>query len=365
MTMQTHIPSPLQRTAATTKTDYWNDSCARDELVYAIERGAVGATSNPTIVLDVIKKEMPAWRARIREIVAGNPTWSEVEVTWQLVEEIAVAGARVLLPVFEREHGRKGRLSIQTNPALYRNAAGIVEQAVHFDSLAPNMQVKIPATAAGLAAVEEATRRGININATVCFTVPQAIAVAEAVEHGLKRRAGEGRSTESIFPVCTIMMGRLDDWLQAVMARDGIVANPGHLHWAGIACMKKAYAIFQQRGYRTRLLGAAYRHHMHWSELIGGDVILTIPCGWQKLFNASDVEVKERFQNPVAPEILDELHRKFPEFRRAYDVDGMDAAEFDGYGATVRTLRAFIASYHDLVAVIRDCMLPDPDTKNS
>jgi len=363
MSIDTQVASPLQLTAATTKTDYWNDSCAQDELAYAIERGAVGATSNPTIVLSVLKKEMATWKVRIREIVADNPTWSEVEVTWRVIEELAVAGARMLQRVFEREHGRKGRLSIQTNPALYRNAAAIVEQAVHFHSLAPNVQVKIPATAAGIAAVEEATYRGININATVTFTVPQAVAVADAVERGLKRRVGEGRSADDILPVCTIKMGRLDDSPQAVAARDGIVTNPGYLHWAGIACIKKAYPIFQQRGYRTRLLGAAYRHHMHWSELIGGDVILTIPCEWQKLFNASDVEVKERFNNPVAPAIVDELYRKFPDFRRAYDVDGMPVEEFDRYGATVRTLRTFISSYHDLMAVIRDSMLPNPDLR--
>ncbi len=61
----------------------------------------------------------------------------------------------------------------------------MVEQAVKINSLAPNMQVKIPASAAGVEAMEEATYRGISINATVSFTVAQAVAVAEAVERGL------------------------------------------------------------------------------------------------------------------------------------------------------------------------------------
>ena len=360
---ETRHECPLHQTAATTATDYWNDSCSVEELTYAIERGAVGATSNPTIVLSVLKKEMPLWRGRIRQIVAENPTWSEVEVTWQLIEELAVKGAELLRPVFERERGRKGRLSLQTNPALYRNAEAIVAQAMHFHSLAPNMQIKIPATRAGMTAVEEATARGVNINATVSFTVPQALAVAEAVERGLNRRAAEGLSVADMAPVCTMMIGRLDDWLQIVALRDGIITNPGSLHWAGIACLKKAYGLFKARGYRARLLAAAFRHHLHWSELIGGDVILTIPYDWQKLFNASDVEVKERFHEPVAEGIVDELYRKFPDFRRAFDADGMTLAEFDGYGATVRTLRAFIGSYHDLIAVIRDLMLPNPDLK--
>lgn len=365
MITQSRLECPLSQMVATTATDYWNDSCSVEELTYALERGAVGATSNPPIVLSVLKKEMPLWRERIRQIIAEHETWSEVEVTWQVIEELAVKGAELLRPVFERERGRKGRLSIQTNPALYRDADAIVAQAIHFESLAPNMQVKIPVTRAGIRAIEEATYRGVNINGTVSFTVPQALAVAEAVERGLNRRTAENLSVADMTPVCTMMIGRLDDWLQAVAQRDRIITNPGYLYWAGIACLKKAYGLFKERHYRARLLVAAYRHHLHWSELIGGDIIHTIPCNWQKLFNGSDIEVKERFHQPVADEIVDELYAKFPDFRRALDVDGMSVAEFDGYGATVRTLRSFISAYHDLIAVIRDCMLPNPDVHSS
>lgn len=355
--------TPLYLTSAKTKTDYWNDSCSVEELTYAIENGAVGATTNPWIVLNVLKQEMPLWRDRIRAIISENPTWSEVEVTWELFEEIGVKGAELLQPVFERSQHRKGRLSIQTNPQLYRNAEAIVAQAVHFAGLAPNMQVKIPVTAAGIQAIEEATYKGININATVSFTVPQCLAVAGAVERGLTRRERAGLDISEMSPVCTMMIGRLDDWLQVVAQRDGILATPGTINWAGIACFKKCYGIFIERGYRARLLAAAYRHYLHWSELIGGDVILTIPYEWQKLFNASDIEVKERIDNPVPEEILDELHRKFADFRRAYDENGLRIEEFDGFGATVRTLRSFIGSLHDLMSVVRDFMLPDPDAK--
>jgi transaldolase len=223
--------------------------------------------------------------------------------------------------------------------------------------------VKLPVTKAGVAAVKEATYRNVNINATVSFTVPQAVAVAEAVERGLNRRATEGKSIADMTPVCTIMIGRLDDWMQVVAKRDNIIVDPGVLHWSGIAAIKKAYEIYQTRGYRTRLLAAAYRHHMHWSELIGGDLSMTIPYEWQVLFNGSDVEVKERMQNPVPKEASDILYEKFADFRRAYEPDGMTIEEFDTYGATVRTLRAFISSYHDFVALIRDFMLPNPDVK--
>jgi transaldolase len=354
------VTSPLQRTVSTTPTDVWNDSCSLEELAYAIENGAVGATSNPTIVGEVLAKEMDAWRARILEIAAQNPTWTEDEITWRLIEEMAVGAARLLLPVFEREQGRKGRLSIQTSPKLYRSTERLVEQALGFAALAPNMQVKIPATRAGVAAIEEVTARGVSINATVSFTVPQALAVAAAVERGLDRRAAAGEDVAALTPVCTLMVGRLDDWLDASAAQAGVLLTPGYVNWAGIACVKRAYAIYRDRGYRTRLLAAAYRSHRHWSELVGGDIILTIPGKWQRLINASDVEVRPRFDDPVPAEAIEELERLVPDFGRAYEPDGLTVDEFDSFGATVRTLRQFSASYDELVATIRDVVLPSP-----
>jgi transaldolase len=157
------------------------------------------------------------------------------------------------------------------------------------------------------------------------------------------------------------MVGRLDDWIQVLAKRDDVLFDPGYVHWAGIACMKRAYEIFRQRGYRSRLLVAAYRHRLHWTEFIGGDVILTMPHAWQRLFNESDIPVVERMDEPVDDAIVNDLLGQFPDFRRAYEPEGMTADEFDAYGATVRTLRGFAASYQDLVATMRDYMLPDPD----
>ena len=101
---QTQKP-PLQIMAETTDTDYWNDSCSIQELSYAIPNGAVGATTNPNIVFNVLKKEMHLWTDRIKEIIAENPEWDEDQVSWQLIEEMAIKGAELLKPVFDREKG--------------------------------------------------------------------------------------------------------------------------------------------------------------------------------------------------------------------------------------------------------------------
>jgi transaldolase len=355
--------SPLGRTVATTATDIWNDSCAVDELEYAISYGAVGATANPTIVTDVWKGDPAYWRDRVRVLANERPNATEIDLAWAIVEEMSLRAAPLLLPAFEASGGRQGRLSMQTDPTFFRAYDRMLAQGVGFVGLAPNIIVKFPATTVGVRVMEEATYRGVNVNATVSFSVAQAVAAAEAVERGLRRREAEGLPIHDMGPVITLMMGRLEDWLRVQTERDGIVADPTVLPWSGVAVFKRAYAEFRARGLRARLLGAAIRHHLHWSELIGGDVVITMPAVWQRRFNASSIEVRPRMDEPVAPAIVDELRTRFPDFVRAFEPDGLSPEEFDTFGPTARTLRAFTGSYHELLHQVGDALVPNPDVR--
>ena len=357
----TMTESPLLRMAQTTPTCLWNDSADPSELAQAISWGAVGATCNPVIALSALKADPTTWAERIREYAAAHPTATEMEIGWAMVKRLSVEAAALLEPTFERYNGVNGRLSIQTDPIYYRDAATLIEQATEFSALAPNMIVKIPVTSAGIEAFEEVTYRGVSINATVSFTVAQAVAVAEAVESGLRRREAEGLDVSTMGPVCTIMVGRTDDWVKVSAEKEQISVDPGIMEWAGVAVFKKAYGIYQERGYRTRLLSAAFRNHMHWSEFIGGDVVISPPFGWQKRLNISGIEPTHRLDEPVRPRIVEDLYDSFAEFRKAYDEDGLTPAEFTAYGATTRTLRQFLGANNELEAFVRDVTLPNPD----
>ncbi|MDR3590194.1 MAG: transaldolase family protein [Negativicutes bacterium] len=349
--------SPLHEMASTTSTDFWNDSCSIPELTYALEYGAVGATTNPVIVKEVLKKEMSSYQDRIIQLIRERPTATEDDIAWAMNEEMAIAGAKILEPIYHASKGQKGRISIQTNTKYYRDSELLLQQALRFNKLAPNIQIKMPVTAAGIKAFEEATYQGVSINATVSFTVPQALAVAEAVERGLKRRAAEGLDSSMMHPVCTIMVGRLDDWMKALVDRDNIIIDPVCLEWAGVAVMKNAYRIYQERGYRTQLLAAAYRNHHHWSEFIGADMSLTITNQWIKRFNASDITVEKRIDKPVDPKIIEQLSTHIPDFNKAYKPDGMTAEQFETFGATSRTLLQFLGGYDELITIIRGVMI--------
>jgi len=341
------------------ETALWNDSADPDELSRSIGFGAVGATCNPVIAYTAISGQLDVWAPRIAQIAAENPTWGESQIGWSAVEALSVEAAKLLEPAFEASGGRNGRLSVQTDPRLHRDADALVEQAVRFSQLADNIIVKIPATSVGIRAIEEATYRGVSINVTVSFTVPQAVQAAEAIERGLNRRAAQGLPEREFGSVVTIMGGRLDDWLKQVAAKQRRLIEPGYLDWAGVAAIKRAYAIFQERGYRSRVLSAAFRNGLQWSELVGGDLVVSPPFEWQLRINENNLPVARRIDVPVDERIIAELST-IADFRRAYEPDGMTVEEFDDFGATRATLRQFLDADARLDALVRDILIPAP-----
>ncbi len=339
-------------------TQFWVDSCGKADLEYGIGIGAVGATTNPVIVSQVLQKELPEWEGTIRELYAQAPA-TEDDVAWKLIEKMGLRGCEHLRPIYEQSGGKCGKISMQTNIKYYRDWEKMADQAAYFSSLAPNIQVKMPISAAGLRAFEEATYRGVSINATVSFSVAQAVALAEAVERGLKRREAKGLDTARITPVCTIMLGRIDDWLKKAVAEDRLAVPPEALEWSGVAVFKRAYQIYKERGYRTRLLTAAYRNLYHWYELIGGDISMTMTAKYLRTFDGCDREIRSTMEDPVPQCWMDEL-MKLKEFHRAYDEDGMTPEEFEHYGAFITCLEGFFKGYETLLQLIRPYQFGKP-----
>lgn len=332
-------------------TDFWNDSCSISELEYAIEYGAVGATTNPVIVKNVVEAEFDKYQPIIQQLIIDNPTKTEDEIAWMLIEQTAVDGAKLLEEIYHESKGQKGRISIQTNTKYYRSAEEMTKQATYFGTLAPNIQVKMPVTSEGIKAFEEVTYNGVSINATVSFSVAQAVAVAEAVERGIKRRIAEGKDVKEMHPVCTIMVGRVGDWLSEAAKIEGVELDPRDEVYAGVAVMKNAYRIFNERNYTTTLLVAAYRDDIQWTEFIGGNLELTIPHKWIKKFNEGEYVVESKIDD-FDTDIIERLY-KVDEFKKMYEADGMTEEEFVNLGATQNTLKQFFAGYDELVQIIR------------
>ncbi len=337
--------------------DWWNDSGVPAELSEAVALGAVGGTSNPVIVSQAVKAQPALCHPIIDRLLAEHPADTEDDIAWKLIHTLAVDAASRLLPVFHATRGVKGWLSAQVNPKYYPHRDLMVAQAAQLAALAPNIAIKAPATAVGLDAIEEMTARGIRVNATVSFTVPQALAVSAALERGLARARAAGRDADAIRPYITLMIGRVDDHLKRVAEAEKIPVTPGVLDWAGIAVFKHAHRLFQAGGRVGTLLAAAYRHEGHWSQITGREVLQTVPYMWWTKFNVSATAPALTLDQPVDPAILAELRAKFPDFIRAHDENGMPPSAFLGYGATQHTLKQFLGGYDDLIASVRARML--------
>lgn len=319
-----------------TKTQWWHDSADPVELATGLERGAVGVTTNPFLSNAAISKNRVPWGKEIDAVLARN---LQPEAKAEALMRIAVTkAAERLLPEYERSGKKMGYVCAQVNPARASERAQMLEMARRFAKWAPNIAVKLPCTLAGLDVQEDCIAEGITITSTVSFTVPQVIAIAERHRCGIERARRNGIEPGKCFAV--IMIGRLDDYLREIAGDNRPPIEDSDIRQAGLAATKRAYKIYQERGYQAVLLIAALRGSYHLTELAGADLCMSIAPGPQKWFVEQDHPREVRIQNEVPADVVERLC-SMPEFVKAYEPDGMQPKEFVGYGVTQRTLSQF------------------------
>ena len=319
-----------------TRTQWWHDSAEAAELDLGLERGAIGVTTNPFLANLALAKDRPLWTSDIDRVIALNlPPESKAEALMQVA---VTKTAAKLMPEFRASDGRSGFVCAQVNPVRAGDRDCMAAMTRRFHQWAPNIAVKLPATSAGLDVLEDAIADGITCTATVSFTVPQVLAIAERHRAGIARARAKGVEPGMCFAV--IMIGRLDDFLREVAHDTQAEVSEDDIRQAGLAVTKRAYRIYQERGYEAVLLVAALRGAYHLAELAGADLLMSIAPAWQETFVTEDLPREERIDRPVAPEAIERLCR-MPEFVRSYEPDGMSPSEFMAFGATQRTLGQF------------------------
>jgi transaldolase len=194
----------------------WLDNLSRDLLdsgafAKLIEDYAItGATSNPTIFAKAITGS-DRYDDQLRSAVASG-----VVAPQQLFFELALDDVRraadLLRPAYEESDGRDGLVSFECTPDLADDTEGTVRQALElWDRLArPNAMIKVPATDAGIPAIEELTARGVNVNVTLLFAISRYEQVIDAYVAGLERRAAAGAPVDRITSVASFFVSRVD-----------------------------------------------------------------------------------------------------------------------------------------------------------
>lgn len=326
----------LQWVIGNTKTSWWHDSAQSAELDRGLERGCVGVTTNPFLSNVAIAKDRALYAAEIGAVLAQKlPAEAKAEALMRIV--VTQAAAK-LMPEFEASGGERGFVCAQVNPLRAGDRDTMLTLARRFHQWSPNIAVKLPGTYAGLDVLEECIAEGITCTATVSFTVPQVVWIAERHRRGIERAKHKNITPGKCFSV--IMIGRLDDYLREVALDTKAHVTEADIQQSGLAVTKRAYSLYQERGYQAVLLVAALRGSYHLTEIAGADLIMSIAPSFQDVFVNKDFQREERIAAPVHADVLDRL-RTMPEFVRAYEPDGMAPEEFVTYGATQRTLSQF------------------------
>ena len=319
-----------------TKTCWWHDSAEAAELQRGLERGCVGVTTNPFLSNVAIVKDRGLWAGEIDAVLSQKlPPEAKAEA---LMRVAVTNTAKKLMPEYEASRGERGYVCAQVNPLRAGDRDCMHLLANRFHNWSPNIAVKLAATFAGLDVLEECIAEGITCTATVSFTVPQVIAIAERHRRGAARAKQNGVTPGKCFSV--IMIGRLDDFLREVAHDNKAHVSESDIQHSGLAVTKRAYAIYRERGYEAVLLVAALRGSYHLTEIAGADLIMSIAPPFQDIFVTKDFPREETIDRPIPPDVIDRL-RTMPEFVRAYEPDGMAEEEFVGFGATQRTLSQF------------------------
>jgi transaldolase len=320
-----------------TPTMWWHDSADPAELQRGLDRGACGVTTNPFLTSVALTKDKAAWAADVDAALARG--LSAEQQAEELMRRVVTRAAAMYRPHFEASGGKRGFVCAQVNPSRAGEREAMLAMARRFHAWAPNIAVKLPAVAAGLDVLEECVAEGIAATATVSFTVPQALAIAERCRAGRRRALRNGVTPGECFAV--VMIGRLDDYLREVAADNRAPVSESDIRQSGLAVTKRAYRIYRERGYEAVLLVAALRGPYHLTELAGAELVMSIAPAPQEWFVAGDHPREERIGRDIDPAVVQRLG-SMSEFRKAYAEDGMSPDDFMSYGATQRTLSQFV-----------------------
>ncbi len=328
-------------------TRFWINNPKPEEARIAIAAGAINCTTNPTYSIKVINNEETKENALkiIKDTIIET---SNDQQTADLVQQKLIKHLLdIFLPLYNKNPGKKGFVSIQGNPLVDNNVNQIVDGALRYRRLGKNFIAKIPVTKAGIAALEALIPENIPMIATEVMAIPQAIAVCEMYQ----RVSKQSKKNPPFY--LTNITGIFDDHLKNVVAQDNIDIASDILWQAGCIVARKQYKIFKERNYPGIMLGGGARGLHHFTEMVGSEMHITI--NWEstadKLIEMNP-PVVYRMDTPTPQYVIDELLEKIPDFRKAYQKDDLSIEEFEDFGPVVLFRNMFIRGWEDLEQVI-------------
>ncbi|GAA0373889.1 transaldolase family protein [Streptomyces blastmyceticus] len=323
-----------------------------------------GVTTNPSLVAKSVLAAPDLWAAEIREQIRCQRS-PDIEGTFALLYGEAVGrAATAMLPLWEATDGQYGWVSGQLDPRHMFDAERMLDQALRLARRAPNLMVKVPGTLQGYDVVRQLVARGISVNSTLSYTVPQFVSCARAVREGLEQARREGTDTSRWRAVFTHMIGRFGSQgdLPAEAATRGIELSPADVRWAEIAVAKRIHRMIQEDGLPVKMLLSSLETDdpargmsslsMHLEQSAGGAIAYTCKPQFIADIMRRDGEFRgfdaHAIDGDVPPAVWEKLMR-LPSFHRAITPHGMAPEEFASYGSFVSTYSEVIRNTRRLI----------------
>jgi transaldolase len=249
----------------------WLDNLSRELLdsgafaTLIADFAVTGATSNPTIFAKAINGS-DRYDDQLHAAVASG-VGAPQELFFELALDDVRRAADLLRPSYEESDGRDGFVSFECTPDLADDTEGTIKQAVDlWGRLArPNVMIKVPATEAGIPAIEELTARGINVNITLLFSIARYEQVIDAYIAGIERRRAAGEPVDPITSVASFFVSRVDAKVDALLPADSPLRG-----CVAIANAHRAYARYLDRfsdeRWRTLRDGGAHAQRPLWAS---------------------------------------------------------------------------------------------------
>ena len=332
--------SYFHRVAAQTPTQFWVNNPTREEADLALAAGALGCTTNPSYCQKMVDHPTEGLYALalLDQSVRESSTESEAQAILQ--RKLVRGIAEKFQPLFERTRGKHGYVSIQGDPIHEHDPSQILAEGLVNRELGENVCIKVPVTRPGLKAIEGFVRRNVPVNSTEIFAVAQATALCELYTRTCEKTRRRPRMYLSHIA------GIYDDFLKQYAEEHRVEISSDVLWQAGLAIARKVYAIVEERGYRVTFIGGGARGLHHFTEMVGGDLVVTINwVGTADRLLAEDPPVVSRVYNPVPNQVIDELNAKLPDFRRGYASRGLNMDEFAEFGPVELFRSSFVKSW--------------------
>ena len=328
-------------------TRFWINNPTPHEARLAIAAGAINCTTNPTFSAKMLKDAGMNENVIkiIKEVIIETSDNHRAAglVQNKLINHIL----KIFLPLYEKNPGKEGMVSVQGNPFTDNDAQHIIDDALECRKLGKNFLAKIPATKAGIAAMEALIPENIPLIATEIMAISQAVTVCE-----MYRKVSDQCGKYPPFFV-THITGILDDHLKNIVKRDNIDIQSDILWQAGSIVARKQYRIFKERDYPGVMLGGGARGLHHFTEMVGSEMHITINWnGTSDKLIEIDPPVVYRMDTPAPQYVVDELLDKIPDFEKAYNENGLSIQDFEDYGPVVLFRDMFIKGWEELVSSI-------------